>query len=87
LYSEGGLLRFWKGSSVIATGCIPAHASYFSVYEYMKKFTGVDDKGFQVLASGLTGICSTFFHDMVITPYDGNCLYIIYYLNFLFYSN
>ncbi len=37
----------------------------------MKKFTGVDDKGFQVIASGLTGICSTFFHDMVITPYDG----------------
>lgn len=43
----------------------------------MKKFTGVDDKGFQIIASGLTGICSTFFHDLVITPYDGkNVIYI-----------
>jgi hypothetical protein len=36
LYKDEGFLRFWKGSSVIAQGCIPAHASYFSVYEYLK---------------------------------------------------
>ena len=51
----------------------------------MKKFTGVDDHGFQIIASGLTGICSTFFHDLVITPYDGkNINFKIIYINFLF---
>jgi len=71
LHKEGGLLRFWKGSSVIATGCIPAHAAYFSVYEYMKELSGIDNQGFQFLASALTGACATFFHDIAITPYDG----------------
>lgn len=71
LYTEGGVKRFWKGSSVIATGCVPAHALYFSVYEYIKKHTGVDNHGFQFIASAITGCCSTFVHDFIITPYDG----------------
>ena len=71
LYKEGGFRRLWKGSSVIATGCVPAHALYFSSYEFIKKHTGVDSEGFQFIASGITGACCTFFHDLVITPYDG----------------
>ena len=27
LYHEEGILRFWKGANVVASGCIPAHAS------------------------------------------------------------
>merc|ERR1712060_567752 len=38
LYKEEGLLRFWKGSPVMASGCIPAHASYFLAYEHLKLF-------------------------------------------------
>lgn len=78
LYLEGGILRFWKGSSVIATGCIPAHAVYFSVYEFMKKHSGVNNEGFQIIASMITGAFSTFFHDAIITPYDGKKLIISY---------
>jgi len=77
LYKEAGIKRFWKGSSVIATGCIPAHAGYFSVYEYIKKYTGVDNSGFQFVASAITGCCSTFIHDFIITPYDGKRILII----------
>ena len=77
LYKDGWFSRFWKGSSVIAAGCIPAHAAYFSVYEYSKKLFGVNNSGFQFLASGLTGAFSTVFHDLIITPYDGK--FINYY--------
>lgn len=44
IYSVGGLKRFWNGSLVISVGCIPAHAAYFSVYEYSKFNLGVDNK-------------------------------------------
>lgn len=37
LYRDEGLFRFWKGAEVIASGCIPAHAAYFTVYEYLKR--------------------------------------------------
>lgn len=74
LWQEGGIRRFWKGSSVIATGCVPAHAAYFSVYEFFKKHTGIDDHGTQIAAAMMTGACSTFFHDLVITPYDGKLI-------------
>lgn len=71
LYLEGGIRRFWKGSSVIAAGCVPAHAAYFSIYEYTKKKLGVDEKGYQFFAAGLTGALSTSVHDFILTPYDG----------------
>ena len=38
LYQEEGLFRFWKGAQVIASGCVPAHASYFTVYELLKRY-------------------------------------------------
>lgn len=33
IYKAGGLPNFYSGSSVLAMGCIPAHAIYFSIYE------------------------------------------------------
>ena len=27
LYQHEGLFRFWKGANIVASGCIPAHAS------------------------------------------------------------
>jgi hypothetical protein len=32
IYKSGGLSNFYSGSSVLAMGCIPAHAIYFSIY-------------------------------------------------------
>ena len=68
LYLEGGISRFWKGASVIASGCIPAHAAYFAIYEHSKRVFGVDDSGYKFLAAGLTGALSTSVHDFILTP-------------------
>ena len=29
---------------ILAMGCVPAHASYFSIYEYSKRKFGIDDE-------------------------------------------
>jgi len=36
IYKAGGLTNFYAGSSVVAMGCAPAHAIYFSIYEQAK---------------------------------------------------
>lgn len=36
IYHAGGLFNFYAGSSVVAGGCIPAHALFFSIYEQAK---------------------------------------------------
>ena len=72
LYSKGGILSFWKGASVMASGCIPAHAAYFSIFEASKNL--LIDKADPVIhpyLSGLTGVMATMAHDMIITPFDG----------------
>ncbi|EPT25408.1 mitochondrial carrier superfamily protein [Toxoplasma gondii TgCatPRC2] len=38
LYAEGGIPRFYRGATAVASGCIPAHAFYFLSYERMKQF-------------------------------------------------
>ena len=43
IYEKGGFLRFWKGSFLIGSACIPAHSLYFSIYEFMKVKLGVDN--------------------------------------------
>ena len=40
IYSAGGLSNFYSGSSVLAMGCVPAHAIYFSIYEKAKEAFG-----------------------------------------------
>ncbi|KEP60859.1 UNVERIFIED_CONTAM: carrier superfamily protein [Hammondia hammondi] len=38
LYAEGGIPRFYRGATAVASGCIPAHAFYFLSYERVKQF-------------------------------------------------
>ncbi len=33
IYKKGGAVNFYSGSSVIASGCAPAHALSFAIYE------------------------------------------------------
>jgi hypothetical protein len=33
IYNAGGWANFYAGSSIVAFGCAPAHAIYFSIYE------------------------------------------------------
>ena len=44
LYQEEGLFRFWKGANVMASGVVPAHASYFLAYEHLKRYWNVDNE-------------------------------------------
>lgn len=76
LYQQGGVPRFWKGSLLIGSASVPAHALYFSVYEFAKDKLGVNKSGFQFLASAMTGVIATLFHDFILTPADSkksNC--------------
>ena len=43
LYYQGGISRFWKGSLLIGTASVPAHALYLSMYEHAKELLGVND--------------------------------------------
>jgi len=52
------------------SGCIPAHAAYFSIFEYVKKSTGANLPGHHPLAAGTAGACATLAHDCIITPMD-----------------
>ncbi len=74
LYNTEGLSKFWRGASVLASGCIPAHALYFSVYElskrkFLPKLHDQNDKIYPY-AYALTGILATSMHDLVLTPFD-----------------
>ncbi len=74
LYKNEGILKFWRGASVLASGCIPAHALYFSVYElsklqFLPKFHDTNNKVYPY-AYALTGALATSMHDLVLTPFD-----------------
>lgn len=70
IYENGGFSRFWRGVSAIALGAIPAHALYFSAYEFSKKKLNIDKIGIDFLSTAITGTVATLFHDLIITPYD-----------------
>lgn len=70
LYRENGLSRFYSGANVIASGCIPAHACYFSTYEVAKEKFGIEDGETHYFFSGLIGAIATLSHDAFLTPSD-----------------
>lgn len=55
---------------VIASGCVPAHASYFTVYEVLKRYFQFKNEKYEVLNYAMIGALSTFAHDFFITPSD-----------------
>lgn len=74
LYNTEGFSKFWRGASVLASGCIPAHAVYFSVYEAskLKLLPKFHDQNNQVYpyAYAITGALATAMHDLILTPFD-----------------
>ena len=70
------MLRFWKGAQVIASGCIPAHASYFTMYETLKRIFEVKNEKYEFLSTALIGASTTIAHDFFIAPSDGNLAFI-----------
>lgn len=51
-------------------GCIPAHAAYFSIYEYSKEKLGVNRPGHSPFAAGACGVLGTIAHDLIMNPMD-----------------
>ena len=52
-------------------GSIPAHASYFSIYELAKIKFNIHNEELHPELFALTGILATMAHDMILTPLDG----------------
>lgn len=48
LLKEEGALRMWKGSHVMALGCIPSHASYFLAYENLKLWLSLNNEEYDI---------------------------------------
>ena len=70
LWREEGTLRFWKGANVVASGCIPAHAAQFGVYELLKDSMSMKNEEFDVFRNLVIGASTTFAHDFFLTPSD-----------------
>jgi len=43
LYRNQGIVRFYRGVVPILFGCIPAHTSFFGMYEVAKRYFGIED--------------------------------------------
>jgi solute carrier family 25 iron transporter 28/37 len=74
LYKTEGIAKFWRGASILASGCVPAHAVYFSVYEAskLKLLPKFHDQNNQIYpyAYAITGALATAMHDLILTPFD-----------------
>ena len=65
-----GLLGLYRGVGAMALGAGPAHAVYFSVYEFFKEKMGGNKPGHHPLSHAMAGILATVSSDAVFTPMD-----------------
>jgi solute carrier family 25 iron transporter 28/37 len=56
----------------VICGCGPAHAAFFSVYEYSKQILNVNNEEINPFLHGLTGATAVLLHDSIMTPFDGS---------------
>lgn len=63
-----GLGSFYRGSSIIALGCIPSHAVFFMNFEYLKRKVSNQNTEIDILGNMLVGSTATIFHDLMMTP-------------------
>lgn len=67
-----GSLALWKGVQSVILGAGPAHAVYFSTYEFCKAYL-IDSKDFQThqpLKTAISGIAATIAADALMNPFD-----------------
>eukprot|EP01038_Epipyxis_sp_PR26KG_P005564 gene5564-7686_t len=70
MVNNEGLFRLWRGVSAMFAGCIPAHAAYFSVFEFTKILTGANQQGHHPIPAAFCGASAAFSHDFFMTPFD-----------------
>ena len=72
ILKTGGYNNFYRGSMVMAAGCLPAHSIFFSIYEISRKTMGLNDSDqVSFFANAFTGVLSVAFHDFILTPCEG----------------
>jgi hypothetical protein len=59
----------------MASGCVPAHACYFTVYELMKKHFEIKNEKYELAQTAAIGATTTFAHDFFISPSDSKVTY------------
>ncbi|KAL9234749.1 hypothetical protein vseg_009580 [Gypsophila vaccaria] len=64
-----GPAGFYRGIAAMGLGAGPAHAVYFSVYEFFKKSLSGGNPN-NHLAHASSGVCATVMSDAVLTPMD-----------------
>ena len=75
MVKKEGMFRLWRGVGAMFMGCIPAHAAYFSIFEYTKmKLITESRRSLDVsqtaLRASVCGASSAFAHDLCMTPFD-----------------
>lgn len=70
IVKDEGVFRLWRGVSAMFAGCVPAHAVYFSVFEYVKSLLGADRDGHHPMEAAISGAAAAFGHDLILTPFD-----------------
>lgn len=55
---------------MVALGCIPAHALFFSIYEVSHSYLNVTQNELNPHLAACVGIFATIGHDLVNTPAD-----------------
>lgn len=66
-----GAFRPVRGMGVVAFGAGPAHALYFSCYEFIKNnFSGIQKAGENAKINFVAGCFATLLHDAVMVPSD-----------------
>ena len=73
IYSQpGGVFNFWRGSTVMVLGCIPAHALFFSMYEFATNRLGLHHtEHLRFDLHAIVGAFSSAFHDLIMLPCEG----------------
>ena len=61
----------------MASGCIPAHTSYFFAYEKLKLYWAFDNEDFDFKKTLCIGATTTFVHDFFIAPSDGKSSFLL----------
>eukprot|EP01112_Ceratiomyxa_fruticulosa_P004247 TRINITY_DN146_c0_g1_i1.p1 TRINITY_DN146_c0_g1~~TRINITY_DN146_c0_g1_i1.p1 ORF type:complete len:302 (-),score=31.49 TRINITY_DN146_c0_g1_i1:27-932(-) len=68
--SQWGWKSLFRGLSAVAAGAAPAHAIYFSTYEFFKIQFGANLPGHHPIRSAFAGIIATLASDAVLSPTD-----------------
>ncbi|XP_065211678.1 mitoferrin-1 [Planococcus citri] len=70
MVTKEGVLRPMRGISAVILGAGPAHALYFSSYEFLRDTVAQHTALNSTLSSGMAGCVSTLLHDGIMTPTD-----------------